>query len=160
MAFTPEDGTGLAGANSYTDIEFADEFHDLRGNAAWTGATGPQKEAALVKATDYIDQKYEFLGQPAHETQALAWPRIVDRIDHGVPAKIKQATAQLALEALSAELNPNSPAAGQVKRVRIEGAVEKEFFETRNGTIVRRAIDGLLRGLTARAGWNVPVVRV
>lgn len=159
MAFTPEDGTGVTDANSYVDIDFADDYHSLRGNAAWASATEPQKQAALVKATDYVDQKYNFIGYETYEGQSLAWPRDYEDENLGIPAKLKQAIAELALEALTADLNPNVAPAGQVKRKKVD-VVEVEYFASGASITIRRRIDGLLKGLVSGSPFNVPVVRV
>ena len=54
----PEDGTGLASANAYVSIEFADEYFSARKNEAWAGLDSAAKEAAIIKATDYIEEVY------------------------------------------------------------------------------------------------------
>lgn len=114
MAFTVEDGTGLADSNSYIDIEFADEYHSDRGNEDWQ-ATDEAKEKLLIKATDYIDMRYgpSFKGQRLESaTQALRFPRAYLYNDEGdllegIPAALKKATAEYALRALSQVLAPD-----------------------------------------------------
>ena len=54
----PEDGTGLANANAYVSVEFADEYFSARGNQAWAGLGSADKEAAILKATDYLEAVY------------------------------------------------------------------------------------------------------
>ena len=77
MALTKEDGSIVAGANSYADVADADAFQTDRGRAAWLAATTEVKEAALVRATDYIEQRFglKFIGSPLGDVQELAWPR-------------------------------------------------------------------------------------
>jgi hypothetical protein len=77
MALTVEDGSGVAGANSYaTAAEFV-TFHTDRGNTALAEADTDQIEAALVKGTDYLEQKFRLLwkGSRSYSTQVLSWPR-------------------------------------------------------------------------------------
>lgn len=84
MTLIVEDGNGLPDANSYADVAFADDYFSTRAIAAWTGANNV-KEAALIRATDYIDTVYgtkfsgtqAFVSSPPDQTvdQALAFPR-------------------------------------------------------------------------------------
>lgn len=62
---------------SYVTAVQADSYFSLRGNSAWLQASDADKEAALVRASDYIDFAYKFLGQPADPNQARQWPRVV-----------------------------------------------------------------------------------
>ena len=77
MALIKEDGSIVAGANSYADETDADAFQTDRGRQAWLDATTEVKEAALVRATDYIDGRFglKFVGAPLGDVQELAWPR-------------------------------------------------------------------------------------
>lgn len=118
MAFTPEDGTGLADANSYSDVATADSYFADRNNAAWAALTTGNKQAALIAATDYIDAVFGafFRGVPVSETQALCFPR--DEFT-GIPANLKKATAEYALRASAGPLAPDveqDPSGYQVSR--------------------------------------------
>ena len=77
MALIKEDGSIVPGANSYADIADADAFQTDRGRQAWLDADDTVKDAALVRATDYIDGRWElqFTGDPLGDVQTLAWPR-------------------------------------------------------------------------------------
>ncbi len=77
MALIKEDGTIVAGANSYADEADADAFQTDRGRSAWLEATTEVADAALVRATDYIEGRFAllFLGQPLGDAQTLSWPR-------------------------------------------------------------------------------------
>lgn len=77
--FVVEDGTIVAGANSYSTVEFADSYSsDYGAPTAWTSSTTAQKEEALRLGTRDIDALFEerFIGSRADEDQSLAWPRI------------------------------------------------------------------------------------
>lgn len=115
MAFTVEDGTGVAGANAYIEVAFADAYFTDRGVTAWTGDNAT-KQAAIIKATDYIETRWgdKFKGSPEHldPRQPLGFPRacLYDRagqLVEGIPEKLKKATAEYALRALSGELMPD-----------------------------------------------------
>jgi hypothetical protein len=124
MTLIVEDGTGKEDANSYSDLAFITAHHALRGNAAWSGATEAEQEAAAVRATDYLDGQYasRFRGRKRTQAQARQWPRIGAMDDQGfplvavdtVPRGVKLAHAELALRALSGPLNPDLSAADYV----------------------------------------------
>ena len=107
-----EDGTGKTTANSYATKLEADNYFTTRGNLTWIG-TDEIKESALIRATDYIEARFsqrfkgrlEFPDNP----QALSFPRL-DLFDRegrsvlGVPTKLKSATIEYALKALTENL--------------------------------------------------------
>lgn len=97
-----EDGTGLAGANAYVSVEFADEYFSARKNEAWAALDGASKEAAIIKATDYLEAVYwgKWQGEKLKADQALAFPRS----PYGMPVKFKFAACELAIKANSGEL--------------------------------------------------------
>lgn len=113
MALVVEDGTGLANAESYCSVAAADARHSAFGNTAWTG-TDAVKEAALRRATAYLEQRFRDRWQGNRHTtaQALSWPRnsvVVDGFivvdSNVVPSDVANACADLALKALSETLN-------------------------------------------------------
>lgn len=102
MAFTIEDGTGQSQANAYiTEQEYRDHHAD-RGVDV-TGDAQVDVEAAIVKATDYVDKRFglRFRGWRRSNGQALQWPRLdaYDNADFaliGVPVLLKRAIAEYA----------------------------------------------------------------
>ncbi|MEJ8571232.1 DnaT-like ssDNA-binding protein [Microbaculum marinum] len=115
MALTVEDGTGLAGAESYVSASDADTYHSARGNSAWIGSED-EKEEALRKAAEYLDGRYRgrWKGVRGSKAQALAWPRarVVDEDGYSVssttvPNAVVAATCEAALLILSGtDLSP------------------------------------------------------
>lgn len=112
MALVVEDGTGLATANAYIAVAFADGYHKDRCNDGWRGPAS-KKEAAIIRATEWIDRHFDFQGGIAKDTQALAWPReevtdeearLVD--SQSVPVQVQRACAEVALVALENDLQP------------------------------------------------------
>jgi hypothetical protein len=78
MALIVETGVGLANAESYLSVEDANAYHAARGNAAWTAEGDNNPEAALRRATAYLDGRYRnrWRGWRTHgRAQALEWPR-------------------------------------------------------------------------------------
>jgi hypothetical protein len=106
VALVVEDGTGMDDAEAYVSVADCATYHTAMGNT-WTG-TVAAKEAALRRATQYIDAMYRFRGYPENESQALAWPRY----DYTWPVKaVTDATCELALRALSGALYADEDAA-------------------------------------------------
>lgn len=72
-----EDGTEVTSANSYVSRAFADAYFNEVQDTVWLTADVHQREAALVKATRYLEQKYRlrWRGARAGATQVLSWPR-------------------------------------------------------------------------------------
>lgn len=58
MALTVEDGTIVAGADSYISAEDATAYHAARGNSAWAALTADAMDQHIRKATDYMGQVY------------------------------------------------------------------------------------------------------
>lgn len=113
MALVVEDGSGLANAESYIAVADADARHSALGNTAWAGFDTTTKEQLLRQATEYMLQAYRdrWQGYRQTTTQALDWPRnsvIVDEFVEVsatiVPTPVKNACADLALRASSADL--------------------------------------------------------
>jgi hypothetical protein len=84
MALIVEDGTVVADANSFVSVAEADTFFENQQSTLWIEtATDEAKEAALVKAALYMQQKFRMLwmGSIIDATQSLSWPR------RGVPVQ-------------------------------------------------------------------------
>lgn len=113
MAFTPEDGTGVAGANSYRSVAEFKAYHDDRG-FDYSSFSNTQIEQALVRASEYVDKRFGplFRGFRRSKGQGLEWPRL-DAIDNdgflldGVPLNLGKAINEYAARAL--RLNPLAP---------------------------------------------------
>ena len=98
-----EDGTGLSNADSFVSVAYADTYFSTRGVTAWASLTN--KEALLIKATDYIEAVYSesWKGVTLNDTQSLSFPRIID--DATVyPDRLLKAVCELALKANSSVL--------------------------------------------------------
>ena len=77
LVLIKEDGSGVAGANSYVTVAECDailEGHDR--TAAWTVQTLDVRTQMLVFSTRLIDTHFEFHGKRALSAQCLAWPRV------------------------------------------------------------------------------------
>lgn len=128
MAFLAEDGTGLALANGYIDIAFADTYLTDRGMTAWmfsdtlgtVAVTAAEKQSAIIRATDHVDRVFGdiFKGSKKSGAQALAWPRSNALDSEGralrdIPDKLKAAVAEYSIRALLyGILTPDPPPKG------------------------------------------------
>jgi hypothetical protein len=156
MAFIPENNTGLADANSFITLAWADDYWSSRGG--WEGSDA-HKETALIKATDYLEAMYgrKWSGNKYLSTQALSWPRKDSANEkYDIPLQLKQACAMLAKEALHTELLTTIGRATKREKVDV---IEVEYMDNAAPMPQRPAIDGLLLNtgwLNATAAWGVP----
>ncbi len=160
MSLVVEDGSGLAGAESYCSVAAANARHTALGNAAWTGADAV-KEAALRRATQYMLQTYRnrWNGTRITQAQALDWPRwgvIVDTryyvLSNSVPADVANACADLALKAITEDLSPDLDRAVIRERV---GPLETEYNpyspQAKRFTAINAMLAPYLKGSSAMA---------
>ncbi|WP_089177143.1 DnaT-like ssDNA-binding protein [Bosea sp. AS-1] len=75
MTLIVEDGTAKTDANAYVSVADADAYFAT--NTAWTALNVAQKEAAIIAATQWVDDAYFGLwnGYRYSQGQARAWPR-------------------------------------------------------------------------------------
>ncbi len=171
-----EDGSVIAGANAYDTRENVDRFHARRNATSWFAATAPQRDAAIIKATSYLVEKYRnnWKGIRTDLDQTLDWPRAGVQLedyfepqtqprnllfsglafvlaDDVIPQEVKDATAVLALPALTADLNPTLERGGDIKRVKA-GSVEVEYGINAPVTVIYKQADDLLRPLLKPRG--------
>lgn len=113
MAFiVQDDNGGVAGANAYITVEEFKAYHADRGQDV-SNFDDEAIAAGIVRATDYLDTRFTFLGQRLRgRDQTTEWPRmnVYDRdrrYVNGIPVEVKEATAEYALRALTQELNPD-----------------------------------------------------
>jgi len=106
MALNVEDGTGLEDADAYVSIATADALlpafsTDLTN---WTASSVPEKEAAIIASTKYMDLVYTWLGRQLNSpAQALEFPRVdifcdgVRQASDAIPTAIEEACSLLAV---------------------------------------------------------------
>lgn len=156
---------GGVSSDSYISNAGADAYWLNRNNATWAAASSEEADAALREATQYLDAKYEWVGTLKSTDQALDWPRTgaYDREDRDIsdiiPTKVKQATAELALQALSSTLvDPSADRGGQTKREKV-GDIEVEYFPGASSQKLYAFVDMLLKGIVVNNGSTVNLVR-
>lgn len=163
MTLIVEDGSGLATAESYISVADTDARHTALGNAAWTGDTAT-KEAALRRATQYMEQAYRtrWTGTRLLRDQALSWPRYGVEVDGYyvestiVPADVANACADLALRALTGDLNADQTRGVLRKKI---GPLETEYDPYSSQSTRFRAIDMALAAYLTGSSASVRLVR-
>lgn len=98
---------GGQNANSYCDVEFADDYFETRWGAAttWSDTSDDDKEILLITATARLEEQ-TYKGSRSTDTQALKWPRdglTVDGVDidsETVPTAVKKACCEAAIALL------------------------------------------------------------
>lgn len=106
--------------NSYCTVAEAQAYFDYRlHTSVWDNASTDDKNRALVWGTKQIDEHIDFYGSPYVTGQALQWPRsgmigaTGESIGYtDIPTRLKEATAEMALELLSSDVTLNSDTDG------------------------------------------------
>ncbi|MFD1189749.1 DnaT-like ssDNA-binding protein [Phenylobacterium conjunctum] len=170
MALIVEDGSMVAGAESYCSVTAADTYHSDSGNTAWAALATAAKEQALRKATRYMlgAYRHRWAGTRKTTTQALDWPRYMVPIRDTptfqgtnlayvsatiVPTEVIQACADLALTnvtggALASDLT------SRVLREKV-GEIEVEYDRGSPQFTVYRSIDMMLRPYLKSGGNGI-----
>lgn len=113
MALVPQNDDGTAaGANAYIDVVAFRAHHTARGvdTASHSDAA---VATAIVRATDHMDNRFEYVGRRLRSDQTTAWPRSGARysdrcgLAEGIPLEVRRACAEYALRALGVELSPD-----------------------------------------------------
>lgn len=167
MALVIEDGTVVAGANSYIDVDTAKSYANARG--VNLGTDDELIERRLVIAMDYLETlNYKGVRTNPAE-QELAWPRtgvIMDGIEFDgdvIPARLRNAQAQLVIEqtngvaifastGASAEGGEKFVKREKVDVIETEYATPKELGTELLSIAKMPAVDALLRGLIKSLG--------
>lgn len=135
----------VIGRDSYLSVADADAYHTALGHQAWAAASEEEKERALRAASQYIDSRYRFKNQVLVANQPLEWPRL------GFPwpmRRVLDATAELALRALSGPLYVDVDGGGERITKEKIGPLETEFADPVNGgQVAYTVVDDLLAPL-------------
>lgn len=158
---------GGAAAESYVSVADATTYLTARGvaDSAFKSKDTTAKEAALRKATTYIDSYYTFKGTKATEAQALQWPRY-DVWAFGylvsnsiVPQRVKDACCELALKAIAADIAPDIEPQKVVAESVGPLSVTYSDNQRNSGRKQFDLVDMLLEPMLSSGQGSVPVVR-
>jgi len=154
MALIVENGTGLAGAESYASVADCALYATNRG-FTFPATPVPAAEQALRRATEWIDATYRgrFSGVRVNDRdQALEWPRSyaldIDgySIDgFSVPKEVFWATCEAAIRELATpgSMSPDLERGGGIKSLEA-GSVGIEYFSNAEITTTFIAINNAL----------------
>jgi hypothetical protein len=168
MALVVEDGTGKSNADSYVSLVEAETYFTNLNILAWLdNDDDTAKEGALREATKYLDRSYNFIGSIFSTSQSLNWPResVYDsqgrEFDEVVPQAVKDATCELALNALSGRLVSNVSNSNYVTREKV-GDIEVEYAEGAPTNVEYTYVDSILNDflLSNNNSAFVPLNRV
>jgi hypothetical protein len=162
VALIVEDGTGLADAEAYVSVAFADAYHLSMGSTAWAALGTTAKEQALRRGTQYLDSNYRFNGLKKTTTQRLEWPRETGSI-YGAgygslypqnyypwPVRcVQEACCELALRSSAATLLPDESQAVKMEKI---GPITVEYADGSGVAPRYPMIDYLLRNVTSGGG--------
>ncbi len=151
-----EDGSVVAGANSFASDAELKAFASLRGLSL--PATQPERETLLIKAMDYIRLKEPLMqGERANAEQVLPYPRN-DVYAYGyfvpsdsIPQSLKDAQCQAATDAQTINLLP----AQNVSNIQSEkvGQLSRSYFNGGSYQGVQlKAVDAFLNPLLRNSG--------
>ncbi|QBZ71753.1 hypothetical protein [Pseudomonas phage KP1] len=170
IAIVVEDGTNVAGANSYQDVAAVRLYAENRGVVL--PVSNDEVAAMLIKTIDYLEaQACLYQGKMTYADQSLQWPRTgvilnCDEVPPNViPKSLISAQAQL-LIAINAgfDLQPNFSYKDYVIKKKV-GPIEKEFVDPTKVGIspTLGAADALLAplfGQCASDKFSIRTVRV
>lgn len=116
------------------------------GDVTITGPDFAAQRAAIVRATDYIEQVWgaRFLGYKADPDQGLHWPANDAYLEEspgeweaveGVPVQVKRACAEYALRALSAPLTMDRPDGAVSREEVVAGPVRRDVTYAQTATM-------------------------
>lgn len=156
MALTIEDGTIVAGADSYVSEVEADTYWTNRGSPTqWTGLTSAQKESALRQATEYLEVNYCYKGSLEDTTQPLSFPRTAFYDREGrllagegvIPTAIKNAQIELAIRiSIDNTRLDTTPSDNNIIRERVgDHEIQFDAGKTSGSTTIYGYVEKILR---------------
>jgi hypothetical protein len=166
-ALVIEDGTLVAGANSYVTLVEAQTYASDRGYVIPVDPLEVIKH--LLRAKDYLESfRSSYKGSKVSGTQSLQWPRLDVSIDNFdvlstvIPQDLKDAQCQIVVELETADPLPSTNGYS-IKRERID-VVETEYAvgyrDTTEPPLPRMPkVDRLLASLI-RGGFAIRSIRI
>ena len=111
LSVQDDEGSETA-ANTYISLADATTYFEDRNNATWAALSDANKDFALVKARDYLDADFYFIGGKETSTQNTEWPRSGASTPEGyaidgIPTNLKYCQCELAVRASAAVLAPD-----------------------------------------------------
>ena len=145
MAFTLEDGSGIENANSYVSLSYVNDYHSDRGNSSWGDFTDSEKQASIIRASEYVDKRFgkKFKGFRKVKNQGLEWPRL-DAFDSDgylldeIPFQLEKAVSEYALRSAICGVLAPDPINSTPKQDLTDANGERDTGTVITGEISRR----------------------
>jgi len=163
MALVVEDGSNVAGANSYATAAGFSTYYSDRGIII-SGATTANIEGWLIRATDFIDQRQGYQGHKTTESQPLQFPRYGLWVDDyavdsdEIPQVLIDAQYAVAYRLYSGDdINPSQTPTdkGEVISEKV-GSLERKYSSSNGKATMRRPyypeVESLLSRLSVTGG--------
>lgn len=137
MALIVEDGSVVAGANSYVSLNEADNYFEYHPyySANWADLDDDKKEAFLSYATSVVDQLFRWKGYPVSLAQNLGFPRtcLTDKYGNSIPEgsipmNLKKGVMEMAVTSSMGNSFETSSSLG-LEQVKID-VIELKFDKT------------------------------
>jgi hypothetical protein len=148
-----EDGTGLETSNSYVSLEEFQDYWELRNDATVAALSDEDATAALVKAAQFLDYTYRWVGDRYSALQAMSWPRVVffDRDARAmyanvIPQRLKDAQCELARESAVNGLTAVLDRGGRVQNETV-GPLSVTYFSDATGEKSYPLVDRIIADL-------------
>ena len=145
-----ETGEGLSTAESYIDLAYLSAYATKRGLSV-VDIT----EANIIKAMDYFESSYQFKGTKLVETQALAFPRLIDGVVE-YPVRVKNAVCELTIKSKSVELLADSERLTKREKV---GDIEVEYSEYSRDEVNYNFVVNLIMPWLSGSSFSSSIVR-
>ena len=136
-----EDGSGVAGADSYATAE---QFAARAAAYGWTIPADEVAQEVLLRRAAEAMNALRWKGHKTYAGQPLAWPRTGAEVDGEIlpdtliPAAIQYGQMALAAEIHGDDLSPPEMRQGPVKREKVD-VLEVEYVEVKNYGLLMRA---------------------
>lgn len=172
MALIVETGSGASNSESYASVSDADTYLAARGMTNWATMSTAEKEQALRRATDYMQQAYRdrWKGTRVGTTQALDWPRSLVPVkdvagsyygyvpsyysETAIPSEVKNACIAVALKAAAGDLAPDIEPQTTSETV---GPISVTYAAGSRQTVKYQSIDNMLTMLLKDGGGGATV---
>lgn len=164
VTLVEETGAGLANANTYASVAYADAYFESHPfySDNWAEILSADKAILLAAATRLLDSMYQWYGYRSTQTQGLDWPRrgVRDTYDYllplgTVPDRLRQATAEQAFWLTKGDKSTEAQTSTGLDKLRID-VIELDFSSstsTKSSTQpVVSSVRTLLRGLGDYSG--------
>lgn len=145
-----ETGEGLENSESYIDLDYLTAYAAKRG----LDITGID-ETNIIKGQDYFESAYQFKGTKLKETQALAFPRLINGVVE-YPVRVKNAICELTIKSKSAELLADSERLTKSEAI---GDIKVEYSEYSKDEVNYNFVHNLILPWLSGSGISGSLVR-